>query len=257
MLCDPMRHNNSILNSASGLTIFLFSTQTLAAGANADAGAGPKATTAYNSQRYVEQPRLSNYEFAHFGVEGWGITGTYRPAFEKYAHYTGGGGGLRIDAGVAMGRYLIVDVDFRIAGGAYGQNPRPDLAAYVGWGFSGLRWMGKYPGSFVFGLGVGASYGRPLWLGNLASVHPNVYSRFMLKFSKEVRLQMDYRFSPVSTQLYFGEAWVMRHEAAVSLGYDWLGFGVRGRIEDVSFRPNYEPNLRALAIGGFVALVYK
>lgn len=266
-----MNLTKTYLVGTSSLLFLLASTSALAAdpggaakvtGQNpapaGSAAAGPAgAAGKTESKPLPARPRLSNYEFFRAEFGGWYTTGDYPVEFDKVARYSGGGGGLHLNGNIRLNRYFAFDFDARLALSSYGgQGGKADMKLEVGSGFSGARWAGRMPGSFVFGLGAGASLGHPIWLDTGAAIYPLGFARFMVKFSDSVRLQMDYRFSPISTQLYFYEAWVMAQDAAVSLGYEYWHFGVRGRIEDTALRSNFDQNLRSFWIGGFFAIVY-
>lgn len=200
---------------------------------------------------------LSNVEHGRAELGGWYINGSFSPAPNALAHYGGGGGGLRANCGMLLGRWFILDGDYRLAVSKYGNSDAiPDFGLELGVGFAGARWYGKLPGSFVFGAGFGASIGRPIWFNISASVYPMTYGRFMLKFSKDVRLQMEYRMSPISTQYHFYNAWVMAHDASIAAGYGWFNLGVRGRMEDIYLHRDPDRNHRSFWIGGFLAFVY-
>jgi hypothetical protein len=200
---------------------------------------------------------VSNVEHGRADLGAWYINGQFSRAPNVFGRYGGGGGGLQLQCGMLIRKWFMFDATYRFAGGGWGNGNRAvDFGVDLGMGFAGAKWFGKLPGSFVFGIGGGASIGRPIWFNISASVYPQAHGRLMLKFSQNVRMTMEYKYSPISTQLKFYDAWVMAHDASFTLGYAWYHFGARGRMEDIYLDRAPQRNLRSYWIGGFLGFTY-
>jgi hypothetical protein len=245
---------------ATALFMSTISAQTLAAGGasqggvnNRPVGAKPEDAKPWTAGRY------SNVAFIRAELGGWYIRGNFfNPATERLATYGGGGGGVRFNFSLLINHWLVLDMDYRLAGSKYGNvDGKPDLGLDVGVGFSGLRWHGRAPGSFVFGAGAGASLGRPIWLEEGASIYPYGYGRFTIKPTKNSRIQLGYRTAPISTQYFFYDASVWAHDLDLAAGGYGYQIGVRGRLEDVTL--DRDPNRvhRSYWIGGFLGIYYE
>jgi hypothetical protein len=237
------RRNSSLLQGAA---VLLASTLTMPA--FADGGGMPCA---------VPRGSLSNIEPLRAELGGWYIQGAFSPAPNVTGTYGGGGGGVRVNCALLLGRWVVIDQDYRIAVSAYGdKESTPDFGIELGVGFARARWSGRLPGSFVFGVGGGASLGRPIWLGISASVYPMAFGRLLLKPSTNTRIQIGYRMSPISTQYKFYAAWVQAHDLDIAAGYKYWHLGVRARMEDVILHRDPSQTYTSYWIGPFVAFVY-
>jgi hypothetical protein len=239
------RRNSSFLSGAAALLA-----STLAVPAFADGGglpcAGPR-----SSPSNIEPTRVE------FG--GWYIHGAFSPAPNVTGTYGGGGGGLRINCALQLGRWVVLDQDYRLAGSDYGDDdsdPTPDFGIELGVGFARARWSGRAPGSFVFGIGGGASIGRPIWFGVSASVYPMAFARFILKPSDNWRIQLHYRIAPISTQYHFYAAWVQAHDLDIAGSYRWFLFGARARMEDIILHRDPNRTYTSYWIGPFLGFAY-
>lgn len=249
MLCSPMRALHLLLFAGCSLFVTFASTEAFAGGGGGGWLPGCPLRPALTY--------LSNVEHGRADIGGWYIGGNYSPAPNVVRSYSGGGGGLVVQCGMLIRKWFMFDSEYRLAGAGWsGGNDVVDFGLRLGFGLARLNWFGKLPGSFVFGIGGGASIGRPVFFNVSASVYPQAYGRFMLKFSQNVRMQMEYSYSPISTQKHFYDAWVMAHEASLTVGYAWFHLGARGRMEDVYLDRDPQRNLRSYWIGGVLGFTY-
>lgn len=244
-----MRFITSFLFASTGLFISSLSAQSFAGGGGGGWLPGCPLRPALT---YV-----SNVEHGRVDIGAWYVNGEFSRAANVFGRYGGGGGGLQVQCGMLIRKWFMFDATYRLAGGGWGNDHQVvDFGLELGLGLARANWFGKLPGSFVFGLGGGASIGRPMWFNISASVYPQAYGRLMLKFSQNVRMTMEYKYSPISTQLKFYDAWVMAHDASLALGYAWWHFGARGRMEDIYLDRDPQRNLRSYWIGGFLGFTY-
>lgn len=219
-------------------------------------------------------PTLGNADTIRAEFGGWGVWGRARlpspgstpasgegfvtnapPPRGPRVDFGAGGGGLRIVCGWGITRWVVLDLDFRLAGTKQPSGQLGiDIGLEFGAGFGGIRWRGRAPGSFAFGGGAGVGLGRPNWFGLSAAIYPYGFSRFLLQPSDNTRIQLDYRMMPISTQYKYYNAWVMAHDAAIAAGYKNFQGGIRGRLEyiDLLDDPTHH-DYQSLYLGAFVA----